>query len=67
MLYWGLVLWLTLIQTQNLLAKKDPTIITYTVGEIPEGNKNLVKNRLNIFVRLEGFPNGEIDPRASKL
>ena len=67
MLYWGLVLWLTLIQIQNLLAKKDPTIITYTVGEIPEGNKNLVENRLNVFLRLEGFPNGEIDPRAGKL
>ena len=52
---------------EELVARKNPQVISYVVSEAPEEKRNLFDNYLRIFVALKGFPNNEVDPRAGKL
>mgnify|MGYP000551049174 CR=1 FL=1 len=55
------------LMAQKFVLRFEPTIISYEVAFQPEDSYNLLENRLVVMVKLKGFRDDQIDPRAGKL
>ena len=63
-----LVAMLTYSTLMKLISQEEMKIQTYNVGSIPpEGQHNLVQNRMQFSFFIREFPDSVLDPRAGRF